>query len=307
VCLCHICRTYETVVSCGPWSYSSPGTFPSMVSLDGFDPGWDSDQAESPNQDPNSVQSLSTASEEKSEEKPAWWRGWVTRWMVLPAPQSSRARRKRTLPADLWSALDAAVHLQNGEGSNTGKVSAKRSHEEILLAAIKRIRSFKVDTEGVVQVAMLQVPKEAALLVLSLPSCTIMHSGNGIDDLGRGWLCSDGLRGFHLTNLLHPDDAMQFKVFVGEILQAIKTAAPSRSAALASQVPTTSARSLGVRFLFCVAYAQKQDAPTRHTEKVFGACVRWARRSACGCSDRPRRRTHPEARRRAGRLSTRPS
>ena len=230
-----------------------------MVSLDGFDQGWDSDQEERLNQQA-SVRSLSNASEEKSEEKPVWWRGWVTRWMALPEAKSSRARGKRKLDPDLWIALDAAVRLQNGEGCNKGKVVAKRSHEEILLAAIKLVRALQVDTQGVVHVAMLQVPKEAALIVLNLPSCTIMHSGNGIDDLGRGWLCSDGLRGLHFTNLLHPDDAMHFKVFVGEILQAVKTA-PSRRAALAFQVPITRTRSLVVRCaVSCVAGCGRRGA-----------------------------------------------
>ena len=228
-----------------------------MISIDGFDPGWDTDLAERPNLEVKNAASERFCPESSlsaaSDEKPVWWRGWVTRWMALPAPKSSRARgkRQREPGADLFKALDAAVHLQNEEGSNKGKVAAERTHEEILLAAIKRVRALQVDTQGVVHVAMLQVPKEAALLVLNLPSCTIMHSGNGIDDLGRGWLCSDGLRGSHFTNLLHPDDALQLKVFVGEIMQAVKTA-PSRQAALASQVPTTRTRSLVLRrAVFC--------------------------------------------------------
>jgi len=264
--------------------------------MDGFDAGWDS-EALSPNYASSAAGSLlrqvscgsGSDSEDHHEKKKTWWSGFVGRWMALPATKStvSRGKRKRRQAQeenkaktgerdqDLWKALDAAVHLPIWEGGNTGKGS-ERSPEKILLAAIKRVRALQVDNGGLIRDAMLLVPKEAALLVLNVPSCKIMHSGNAFDDLGA-WLCSDGLRGIHFTNLLHPDDAMQFKVFVSEILQAVKTA-PSRHAALASQVPTTRTRSLVVRCaVFCgvqfgrrgsprwamrgVTCAQKHDAP----------------------------------------------
>jgi len=237
--------------------------------MDGFDAGWDSEAAELQHRSSGYVSAAgsvlkhgsggSGSESEDHREKKTWWSGFVGSWMALPATQSTCAqlavvqhrgkRKKGEKDKDLWKALDAAVHLPIGEGGNKGKGS-ERSHEEILLAAITRVRAFQVDNGGLARDAMLLVPKEAALLALNLQSCKIMHSGNAFDDLGA-WLCSDGLRGIHFTNLLHPDDAMQFKVFVGEILQAVKTA-PSRRAALASQVPTTRTRSLVVQCaVFC--------------------------------------------------------
>ncbi|KAJ1472931.1 hypothetical protein T484DRAFT_1838329, partial [Baffinella frigidus] len=221
--------------------------------MDGFDAGWDSEEPErlaaNSASSAGSVLHHGASSGSESEEKPSWG-GFFFNWMALPGAQSSvcrgkkdaRVKRKRAPTADLWKALDAAVHSQNEEGGSKGKERAQRSNDEILLAAIKRVRAFQVDKRGLARQAMLLVPKEASVLVLNLPSCEIMHAGNGFDDLGR-WMCSEGLRGLHLTNLLHPDDAMQFKVFVGEVLHDVRSA-PCRRAALASQVPTTLARRL---------------------------------------------------------------
>jgi hypothetical protein len=170
-----------------------------------------------------------TAEEMPSSGGTPWCGGLFGKWLALPGPRSVDLRlpvptmsgkRARSPTADPWKALAVAVPeaLVPNEGGACSRPSEARSREDILAATIRKVRACQVDTRGLVQGAMCLIPKEAAVIVIDLPSCVIKHAGKGFEDIGR-WLSDGELTGYHFTTLLHPEDAMRFKSFAVEVLR----------------------------------------------------------------------------------------